>query len=167
MSATIFNTEAILEFSSADLEALKERARGAERRRSRLCLHHATTDPVHNMVNVFCGDTYVRPHRHPEGKAESYHLIEGRMMVFFFDESGRVIRRIPMEENRSRGAFMIHNLSGLFHMPLPMTECVVFHETFTGPFVPERDVEYAPWAPSEGDREGAAEFLLRLREAKV
>jgi cupin fold WbuC family metalloprotein len=96
-------------------------------------------------------DTYIRPHRHPQGKDESYYVVEGEMVVFIFDDSGQVVRHFDMGEFASGKTVLYRLSSNLWHLPVPLTEWVVYHEVFTGPFQKERDVEYAPWSPPETD----------------
>ena len=162
MSEVIFNTEEIIEVSAATLEDLKRRASEAPRRRFRLCLHRSPAEQVQEMVIVFCGDTYIRPHRHPRGKSESYHIIEGELTVFLFDDLGNVIRRVEMGEHDSDGSFLYRLASDIWHMPVPRSEFVVFHETFTGPFRRGLDVEHPGWSPEETDTAGIVSLLRRI-----
>ena len=44
-------------------------------------------------------------------------------------------------------------------MPVPTSEWLVYHETFTGPFEKDLDVEFPDWAPKEGDDEKIEDFM--------
>ena len=100
MSEAIFNQSAIVEVTRDTVAELKRQAQRAPRGRFRLCMHQRLDDQVQEMVIVCGRGTYFRPHRHPAGKSESYHVIEGAMSVFFSD-NGEVIRRIK-EHGRIR-----------------------------------------------------------------
>jgi cupin fold WbuC family metalloprotein len=162
LSEAIFSEESIEEVGPERLRELEERASASPRGRFRLCLHGSVDDRVQEMVNVFLKRTYIRPHRHPDDKAESYHVIRGEMTVFVFDEHGGVERRIEMG-SAEQGKVPLYRLrSGRWHAPIPTSETVIFHEVYTGPFDRERDVEEAAWSPEESDAEGIVRFHRAL-----
>ena len=88
-----FNSLDICEVSKDTVSKLKEKAASSPRGRYRLCLHHDTDRLINEMIIVGNKDTYIRPHRHPTGRDESYHVLEGEMIVFFFDDSGQVLKQ--------------------------------------------------------------------------
>ncbi|MEJ1298727.1 MAG: WbuC family cupin fold metalloprotein [Candidatus Sedimenticola sp. (ex Thyasira tokunagai)] len=133
--------------NSTYLDRLKHEAAASPNLRSRLCLHCDTQSPVQEMINVFCHDSYLRPHRHPQGKTESYHIIEGVLRVYLFDELGVVNTYSDLCNSDPKAPFLFYQPGGLWHMPVAMTPFVVFHEVYTGPFEEGRDVEYADWSP--------------------
>ena len=77
------------------------------------------------------------PHRHPE-KAECYHLVEGRMAIFCFDDAGQVTDRCVLEPG---GAFLFRVPPNRFHATIPLSDRVVFHESRRGPFDGARDAD--------------------------
>lgn len=161
-----FNTEDIIEVSRETVARLIRQAAQSPRKRYRLCLHRSHDLPVNEMVIVANRDTYIRPHRHPQGKDESYYVVEGEMVVFIFDDSGQVVRHFDMGEFASGKTVLYRLSSSMWHLPVPLTEWVVYHEVFTGPFQKERDVEYAPWSPPETDVPAVVAYmekLLRIR----
>lgn len=113
--------------------------------RARLLLHQAHDSPVQEMIIVAHRDSYVRAHRHPIDRSESYHLMHGELDVRIYSDAGRLERAFRLTKEcpfyRVRG--------GWYHEPKPVSEWVTYHEVFTGPFDKERDVQYAPWAESE------------------
>jgi len=165
MSKAIFATDDILEVGPATVEKLKALAAESPRLQSRLCMHHDVGDTVHEMINACCRGAYIRPHRHPEGKTESYHVIEGSMTVYFFDDEGRVARRLRMGEAGTGATFLYRLSARRWHLPVADSQMVVYHETFRGPFQKDRDVEYAPWSPAWDDREAVHAFLRRIEAA--
>src|SRR5205814_433650 len=106
---------------------------------------------VNEMVIVNTLGTYVRPHRHPPGKDESYYIMEGAMVVFIFDANGKVVRHVEMGEYQSGKSVLYRLSASIWHLPVPLTDWVVYHEMLTGPFQKETSVEYAPWSPEETD----------------
>ena len=129
MSKAIFSTEDIVEVDLSQVGELKKRASDASDRRFRLCLHRHADEVLHQSVIVFCQDAYIRPHRHPVGKAESYQIIDGEMTVYFFDDDGKITRTIEMGEYGSGKTFFYRLGASVWHMPVPKSEFVVFHET--------------------------------------
>lgn len=138
---------------------LKRLALASPRRRARVCLHHSAAHPTQEMVIVFHRDSYMPPHRHPQGKSESYHLLEGSLRVFIFDDTGLVLGTLPLTAG---GAVLYRLAAPLWHMPVPTSEWVVYHEVYTGPFVKTTDVEFPPWAPPESRPDEAVAYVARL-----
>ena len=162
MSEAILNQESILEVSPELVVDLKHRAAASPRKRFRLCMHRSVEDLTQEMLIVFLKGTFMPPHRHQPGKSESYHVVEGSMKVYFFDDHGKVTRIIPMEAY-GLGKTFLYRLSAVeWHMPLITSDVLVYHEARTGPFVREDDVEFPPWAPDEFDAEGVQRFLKSL-----
>lgn len=161
MTEALFNTEDVIEVNDVTLSDLKDRAAAAPRGRFRLCLHHGPADPVQEMV-IACGSgTYFRPHRHPAGKSESYHIIEGEMTVYLFDDNGQVVRRIRMGDKLSGKTFYYRLSAPLWHLPLATSNSLVYGETYCGPFLKDGDVEYASWSPTENSPDVSA-YLTSL-----
>ena len=163
MSEAIFAAEDILEVGPSMLAQLKQRAGESARGRFRLCLHHDTDHCSQEMAIVQCQGTYVRPHRHLPHKSKSYHVIEGAMTVFLFDDAGRVTRRIKMGPQGSGRTFLCRLVGRDWYLPVAETDMVIYHEVFPGPFDKDADVEYAPWSPEQDDLSAAADFLREIR----
>ena len=117
MQEATFNQSDIVEVTSATVEELKAKAKAAPRGRYRLCLHRSTADQVQEMVIVAPRGTYFRPHRHPAGKTESYHVVEGSMTVFFFNDAGDVIRRIDMAAHGAGKTYLYRLSNRIWHIP--------------------------------------------------
>jgi glucose-6-phosphate isomerase len=162
MSEAEFNTEPICEVDETTIEALKRRTDTSPRGRFRLCLHRNTDHPVQEMVIVCDRGTYFRPHRHPQIKGESLHMIEGELTVFFFDDTGNVTRTVDLGAPNTGKTFYYRQDGDIWHLHVPRTDRVVFHETRTGPFNRELDNEYAPWSPDEADSAAVAAFMKKI-----
>lgn len=159
-SEVYYTTSDITTVSAQDIAFLKARAAENPRRRVRLCAHRDVSDPLHEMLIVHMHGHYARPHKHIS-KSESFHMIEGRLKVFLFDDDGRRTGVIDMSESTGGGALFYRLASSIFHSVFAETEFIVFHEVTNGPFDP-RDTMWAPWAPAEADLAGQAVFLASL-----
>ena len=155
-----YTTSAITTVTAEDIAFVKARAAENPRRRARLCAHPDATDPLHEMLIVHMRDIYVQPHKHL-GKSESFHMIEGRLKIFLFDDEGRRTGVIEMSEPGGGAALFYRLGSSTFHSVYAQTDVIVFHEVTNGPFNP-RETVWAPWAPDEFDLPGQAAFMASL-----
>lgn len=162
MPKAIYNKKNIFAVTNELVDKLKRKALTSKNRRFRFCLHHDNRHQTHEMVIVFHKGAYMPPHRHPQGKSESYHVIEGTMTVYFFDNNGRLKQSIKMAKARSGKAFLYRLSSNEWHMPVATSKWLVYHETYSGPFEKDYDVEFPIWAPKEDDRDGIKQFLAAL-----
>jgi cupin fold WbuC family metalloprotein len=160
MKTAIFNDQPIFSMEAADIESLKQSAKLSPNRRFRQCLHYGPHDQTQEMLIVCCGDTIMPPHRHPVGRSESYHVVEGSMTVCFFDDEGRVVRKLQMGTLNSGKPFIYRVSEPIWHAPVPTSEWLVYHETFTGPFIKDKAVEFPAWLP-EGTSERSIGEVLR------
>lgn len=162
MCEAVFSQSDYVEVTAATIQELIREARLAPRGRFRLCMHCSTQDQVQEMVIVAPRGAYTRPHRHPAGKTESYHVIEGAMSVFFFNDDGEVIKRIDMEAYGFDKTYLYRLNSSIWHIPVPTSEFVVFHEVLAGPFSREETCEYAPFSPDETEIARVDAFLEKI-----
>ena len=161
MSSVLTVTDDIVVVNAETLQTLKEMAAAAPLRRSRLCLHRTSNDPIQEMVIAFARDSYVRVHRH-RNKSESFHVLIGSLQVVFFDDEGRETRRIRLGAPET-GLPSLYRLScDAWHAVLIESEFAIIHETTNGPFVPS-EAEFANWAPDGSDANASLAFLTDLR----
>lgn len=160
MSAIYFKGQSIITIFGQQLAELKQLAVQAPLRRARFCLHQQENDGVHEMVIAFCKDSYVRPHRH-SNKSESFHVIEGELMVVFFDDDGKITRKLTLGDRNSAHPFLYRLADDQWHMVIPLTEYVVIHETTKGPFI-KAESAFAPWSPQDGDSKAIDALLKRV-----
>lgn len=143
-----------------DVARLKRIAVHGRLQRSRLCVHPNDEAPLHEMFIVHRKGVYVRPHRHP-GKSESYHVIEGRADLVFFDQRGRVSSVRSLGPPSSGGHFYCRINDSHFHTLLVRSVFFVFHEVTTGPFRRNK-TDFARWAPAANDSEAQRMYLDNL-----
>ena len=159
MAAVFQHQENVLGVGKDWIDRLTASARLEPLRRARLNLHHNDNDAVHEMLIALCRDTLVPPHRHP-GKSESFHVVEGEVLVVIFDDRGSVVRRLHLGPIGSGLDFIYRQASPVWHTVIPLSEVVVVHETTKGPFL-KLDCELPHWAPHGG--EGLRLFLDLLK----
>lgn len=126
------------------IDLLKSMAQDSSKKRSRACMGN-TDSPVQEMVIVLQEGSYVRPHKHPKHKAESYHIVEGELLVKIFTEEGSLYREIKL--NKKTPFYRLKG--GWYHQPVSLTPVCVYHEVYAGPYNKDVDVLYAPWADEE------------------
>ncbi len=123
----------------------------------RLCLHEGPDALLHDMIVVQYGGQYFRPHKHLE-KSESYHMIEGEMGIFIFDDEGKAVDACRMNTSNTT----VYGVgTGMYHTNFPLTEVAVYHESRPGPFV-SGDSVFASWAPDGNDEAEAGRFVAEL-----
>lgn len=141
MSATFQSNNEIEVVGDWWIEQLKRKALNSADKRARLLLHWSPDEPVTEMVIALHKFSDIRPHRHPQHKSESYHVIEGTLGVSIFEDDGRQHMFLKLDERKP----LYRMRGGWFHQPIALTEWCIFHEVYTGPFVKDHDVEYADW----------------------
>jgi len=118
-----------------------------EKQNARISLHTSSDNILHNMVIMQLKGTYNRPHKHVN-KAEAYHLIFGEQMIIIFDDKGSIKDKCKMSMD---GNILYRFEKNLFHMSIPLSDIVVFHESKIGPFVRDGDSIFPDWAPQTPD----------------
>jgi len=141
------------------LDDLATQARASPRGRAHYNIHASPEERVQRFVVVAHRNSYFRPHRHLT-KAELAVVLRGAFDVLTFDESGTVTARYTVGENCPELAFEVPRAT--WHTLMARDDGSAFLEVKEGPYDPRSAVEFAPWAPAEGDT-SVAQFLARLR----
>jgi cupin fold WbuC family metalloprotein len=147
MQNVFHNQEDYAIVSPACVDELKAVALASPLRRARLCLHRSDDDKLHEMIIALSRDCLFPPHRHPV-KSESYHAIDGRLVVVIFRDDGSPIRSLLLTPPGAGGNICYRLCVPAFHAVLPLDPCVVFHETTNGPFT-RTDAQLAEWSPKD------------------
>ncbi|MDO8871614.1 MAG: WbuC family cupin fold metalloprotein [Methanoregula sp.] len=158
----LFAIDPVVKISSEDINQLKQVANEVPRKRSRLCAHKDISSSLHEMVIIHKSDTYIRPHKHV-GKSESFHLIDGEVVLVLFEDYGDLREVVQMGDYRSGKIFYYRIDEPIFHSILIKSDFVVFHESTEGPFI-RKDTIYADWSPEEGDVDGIYQFQKKLNQ---
>lgn len=112
----------------------------------RVSLHARPESRLHNMIICTHLDNYFRPKRHPH-KAKVFQVIAGSFGVFTFDINGHITNACHMSPDTN---LICRIGADVYHADVPISDLVVHHEITTGPFNPETDREFAPFAPVPG-----------------
>ena len=135
------------------LDELAAKAAASPRLRAHHNVHEAATDPVQRFFVVATHDSYFRPHRHLT-KIETALVLRGRLDVVTFDDAGAVVARYAMGEGAPSGGYETPRAT--WHTLIVQSATAAFYEVKEGPYDPATAVEFAPWAPAEGDAKARA-----------
>jgi len=150
-------------FADSLLDDLASRAAASPRQRAHLNVHETAADPIQRFFVVARRDSYFRPHAHLS-KSELAIALRGRFDILTFDETGEVLARYAIGDGT--GQFAYEAESGTWHTIVALSDECAFLEVKEGPYDPAVAVDFAPWAPPEGDS-SVARFQQWLREASV
>ena len=142
----------------ATIDALVVESAAAGNRPARICLHTMPDADFHEMVVLERAGHYFPPHKHAF-KGESLHVIEGELAVFTFDDRGGVLSAAALGRDGNRIARIG---AGQWHFTLPLTDPVIYHESKPGPFLSQRDRDFAPWAPRRTATDTWSEYCAEL-----
>ncbi|HEX3773487.1 MAG TPA: WbuC family cupin fold metalloprotein [Polyangiaceae bacterium] len=122
--------------------------------------HRSAESGLHRMFNAVQPGSYIAPHRHLEPpKDESWIVLRGALAFFTFDEQG-VIEEC-LEVRAGSDVFGVDLEPGVYHTFFALEPGTVVYEVKTGPYAPNNDKSFAPWAPREGEP-GVAAYLGQL-----
>lgn len=155
------NDDRILKVDKKYIEHLKSLAQNDSSGKCTMCLHNDTREHVHEMVNVYPRNSYVRPHSHPF-KTETKMIIDGELLVVIFDKAGEILDKFVLKRE---GIFTARIDKGIIHTNIPLTD-VVFHEVTAGPFVGKDDSVFPKWAPGLGDEDGIKKIMDKIFQKK-
>ena len=167
MSADVFSAVgSAVVLDRASIAFLKKRASSSLRRRARLCAHEKPTDSVHEMIIALRKGAYIAPHKH-RNKAESFHVLEGRLDVVVFNDEGKIQDVVQMGDYASGLPFFYRRRDGAIHTVVVRSPFVIFHETTNGPFVKLRSTIPAPWAADESNPRNVRAFQWKTDAAVI
>lgn len=155
------NDDRILKVDKNYIDYLKSLAKKDSLKKCTMCLHNDIREHVHEMVNVYPKDTYVRPHSHPF-KTETKIIIEGKLLMIVFDDMGEIMDEFILQRE---DIFTTRIDKGIIHTNIPLTD-VVFHEVITGPFVGKDDSVFPEWAPDLNDEDGIRKIMDKIYKEK-
>lgn len=135
-------------FDARLLDELTAKATASPRQRAHLNVHASAADPVQRFFVAANRQSYFRPHRHLS-KSEMALVIRGQFDVVTFDERGAVTARYVI--GGDSGSFGFETPQATWHTLLARADGGAFLEIKEGPYDPATIVEFASWAPPEGD----------------
>lgn len=145
--------------NSSELKEGIEKANVSKRRRFPKILHNPG-DEFNRVINFMMKDSYMQPHLHPGvEKIEKIYILEGRIAVFFFDDSGEIIKTTILEKG---GIEMIAVPAFTWHTYVMLTEYAITYETMMGKYDPQTWKDFFTIAPPENTEE-SIDFLKKLQ----
>lgn len=143
------------------LDNVTAQAKENDRLRMNYNFHETMDAPVHRMLNALEPGTYLPPHRHSD-KEETYLVLRGRLMAFFYDEEGNVTEKICL--NPLEGRYGLEIPPRTWHSIIALESGTVIFEIKKGPYQPLSPEDMASWAPAPDDVEGVKAFVERMLE---
>lgn len=135
------------EITPAQLAELAQQAEQAPRRRAHRLLHQSHAEVVQRLLIAVASHSYFRPHRHPAAVPWEMLLpLQGELDLLLFDEDGQIESRHRL--GGDQGLALVDVPAQRWHSLYCPRPCLLL-EIKPGPYVPERYVEFAPWAPAE------------------
>jgi cupin fold WbuC family metalloprotein len=135
------------------------------RQRAIIRIHQDLSDENHLMINAILGDSYVQPHKHEEKeKTESFRILKGKAYVVFFDDDGKVEKKIEMSDTPD-GRKIVVVRPDKWHTVVPVGEATLLLEAKRQPvggYNPVTDKTMAPWAPDASNIESGQKYLQDL-----
>ena len=141
-----------------------DKANASERRRFPKILHNPG-DEFNQVINFMMNDSYMQPHLHPgDEKIEKIYILEGRLAVFFFDDSGEITKITILEKG---GIEMISVPAFTWHTYAMLTDYAVTYETMMGKYNPLTWKDFFRIAPEENTAESLSYLnYLKIRAQK-
>ena len=143
MSTVIRNNHDTIYIDKKKLDELKILAQKDPNKRARICLHKDDGEMIQEMIIAFCKDSYIRPHRHID-KSESYHIIEGRIEIIFYNDNGIEIDKVVLSDKIDEHPFLFRISNSAWHTVVPKSDFVIIHEVTKGPFN-KNSSEFPDW----------------------
>src|SRR5262245_57617256 len=155
--ATISGHERVLGMDRSIIEAKCLEAERNARKREILVLHRGDSDPLQRMLNALQPGSYVRPHRHSSPpKSESLALLTGSIGFIPFLDDGTPDTSNFVWLHPLHGALAVDCRENVWHTFFPLEPNTVVFEVKAGPYDPQREKEFAPWAPDESSTDAPA-----------
>lgn len=143
------------------LDAVTSQAKENPRLRMNYNFHAEMDAPIHRLLNALEPGTYLPPHRHRD-KEETYLVLRGSLLAFFYDEAGDVTEKVLL--NPSEGKYGLEIPPCTWHSIVALESGTVIFEIKKGPYSPLSPEDLASWAPAASDEEGAKVFMKRMLE---
>lgn len=138
----------MLKITSEFIGEVKAELDLSKRGRANYNIHKDYNDPVQRLFNVANKATYVRPHKHENpDKLEIFVILKGRVLLVEFDNDGKVADYIVLD--KEKGNFAVEIPPRAWHTFICLEDGSCLYEVKQGPYVPNTDKNFAPWAPEE------------------
>lgn len=134
------------------LNEVAEKLKRSLRGRCNYNFHKDSRSQVQRLLNMASPATYIQPHKHENpDKNEVFIILRGRVLMVEFDERGKMSDHYILDPGE--GNFGAEIPPGIWHSFICLEEGSCLYEVKEGPYNPEVDKKFAPWAPPEGTPE--------------
>ena len=128
--------------------SLTERAKNTKRKRVNLNFHPFPESLLQRMLNAMEPETYIQPHKHENpDKVEVFFCLRGRLLVVEYSDDGKVSDHIVLDA--SKGNYGCEIAPRTWHSIISLESGSIAYEVKDGPYNPDDDKKFAPWAPAE------------------
>lgn len=142
----------MIKITNKFIKTMSNKAKTSNRKRCNYIFHNSSDDYIQRFLNAAEPDTYVHPHKHENpNKIEIFIILQGRVLIVEFDDSGRIIDHIILDSEKGEKGVEIPPET--WHSFIVLKEGSVLYEIKEGPYVKETDKIFAKWAPKEGTYE--------------
>ena len=127
---------------------------------ARVCLHSNYKDTLQDMVLIQHSKNFYPPHKHVN-RYDTYHVLDGCLGVVIFDSKGKVTKTYKLKKN-----FFYKTPKNKYHLTLPMTTKVIYHEYRSGSFNRKTNCIFPSWTPynTKNKVEFKKKILKKLNE---
>ncbi|MEN7548843.1 WbuC family cupin fold metalloprotein [Rapidithrix thailandica] len=145
------------------LDEVCRQAEGSARKRKNYNFHTEAEDTLQRMLNALQPDTYITPHKHANPpKREAFLVLQGKLLIVEFTEEGQIADHTVLSQ--AEGGFGVEIPEGTYHSLIVLEPDTVIYEVKDGPYDPNSDKGFAPWAPTEEDPDALAFNARILKE---
>lgn len=148
MKNTIWNKKNnyVIDYKSLKKELIL-RAKKSDDLRSRICIHLSKQMKIQEMIICAFDKSFMPPHRHSVNKTESYHIIEGAMDLYIFNNKGKIVNKIKLKKKNLDNSIFYYrsNNAKFWHMPVVKSKYCIWHEVFSGPFIKSKNIIFPKW----------------------
>jgi cupin fold WbuC family metalloprotein len=165
-SICYFSTNKIIFINDELMRDLELQAKDSPLQRARICLHTTEKDTIQEMLIALTHKSIIFPHKHVN-IYESFHIIKGFLVLFFYDNQGNVINEILMGPlgNKKKYPSIYRMNDNLWHSIIPVSKKVIYHEVSQGPF--EKNNNIIPnWISENNYRKFVDTYLLQIKKNK-
>src|SRR3989338_9036563 len=114
---------------------------------------------LHKNMNILNNGKIYRGKKKNIRRNKTYQMIKGKMALFIFGTKGEVINAKILDKY---DLFICRIRRGLWHVTIPVTTYVIFHEVKSGRFNRRLDSIYPLWAPKGHDRQENRIYYQKL-----
>ncbi len=143
------------------LDSVSQGAKENCRFRLNYNFHENLDDSLHRMLNALEPNTYIRPHKHSDpAKEEIFILLRGKLIIFIFDNSGKITNQIELSQ--TSGNLGIEIPADTWHSLIVSEPNTIVFEVKKGPYTPLNNEDFADWAPHPDNLKAVGEFMKKL-----